>query len=104
MRILITGASGFIGRHLLNKLASTNHQILVISRNLSFLQSIPQNVLGVHADLSNLRCIKSSFKNFDPDLVYHFAWQGIPNFSDENCKLNYMEGPHEDSPINNILI
>lgn len=90
MRILITGASGFIGLHLLSKLVLTNHQILVISRNQSFLRSMPDNnnLIGILADLNSLDNVRHSFKFFDPQIVCHLAWQGIPNFSDENCKLN----------------
>ncbi|MCS7206552.1 MAG: TIGR01777 family oxidoreductase [Dehalococcoidia bacterium] len=47
MRILVTGASGFIGRHLCSALVRDGHQLIVLSRNpSSALQRLPA---GIHA-------------------------------------------------------
>ena len=32
---------------------------------------------------------KKHIKNFKPDAIVHLAWQGIPDFSDKMCQLNF---------------
>ena len=71
MRILLTGASGFIGSHIVNRLSLMGHQIFAVGRTI---RQWPQtNIHGVVFDflqddpktlVSTLQC----------DLCLHFAW------------------------------
>jgi nucleoside-diphosphate-sugar epimerase len=64
MKIVITGASGFLGSNLLNKLKEVGHDVLSISRNTSDpLQTIFY---------------------YEPDVVIHCAWKGGNNYKDVN--------------------
>ncbi|MGT9231201.1 NAD-dependent epimerase/dehydratase family protein, partial [Enterococcus faecalis] len=51
-KILLTGASGYIGNHLMNKLKD-NYEIIAISRNIEN-KSNEQNVTWKAADLFDL--------------------------------------------------
>lgn len=74
MRIFITGATGFIGRHLVNKLKNdTKNKLLLLSRKP---QKSPEYIQG---DLSNIGRWGRSVKIFNPDVVVHLAWQGLPD-------------------------
>lgn len=64
MKIVVTGASGFLGSQLLNKLVSGGHDVLPISRN----------------SIDPLTQIKV----FSPDVVVHCAWVGGNNYKDVN--------------------
>ena len=64
MKIAITGASGFLGSNLINKLKTNNHNVLSISRNTS-------------NPLQNIH-------NYEPDIVIHCAWSGGNNYKDVN--------------------
>jgi len=89
MKILITGASGFIGRNLLQHLLSTTaHQIMAISRNTDFLISLPKDVRGEQGDLDNLNLLLPAISDFCPEVVIHLAWDKIPDFGESNCLLN----------------
>ena len=85
MRILVTGATGFIGNNLVNELLKDkNIEIISTSRCnkkaskfdwFSKVKHIPYDI-NSNKDL-NL------FDYFDkPDKVIHLAWDGLPNYND----------------------
>jgi len=85
MNILVTGGSGFVGRHLLKELAQTNHKIACISRQeLVDFDSI-KIILG---DLSMPEKMRQELIKFQPDVIIHLSWQGIPDYSQVLSKLN----------------
>ncbi|MGJ5703128.1 NAD-dependent epimerase/dehydratase family protein, partial [Staphylococcus equorum] len=62
-KILLTGASGYIGSHLMNKLKE-NYEIIAVSRNIEN-KSNEQNVTWKSADLFDLNEITEVMKNVD---------------------------------------
>jgi nucleoside-diphosphate-sugar epimerase len=68
MKILITGASGFIGTYLVQELLQQNHTINTLSRKKNY--SIP-NTKTFTGDITNISTIKSAFH--DIDVVIHNA-------------------------------
>jgi len=70
MKVLVTGATGYVGRHLLPKLVKiSNIEILTINRSLQKATEI----------FSELDCIHTStdewgkIKEFNPEIVFHLA-------------------------------
>jgi nucleoside-diphosphate-sugar epimerase len=80
MKILVTGATGFVGRHVINELLKYNHQVIAATRKSNF--SSGQNKLNyTFLDIDNLDTNKNYFSYFgNPDLLIHLAWQGLPNY------------------------
>ncbi len=81
MRILITGGSGFIGSSLVRLLIQNkNHTILNLdkltyaanSNNLLDVMHNPRYTF-VRGDIGNIKILKKTFANFQPDRVYHLA-------------------------------
>lgn len=73
MKILITGGSGFLGRHLTNKLVSAGHSVILMSRNHSKKQE-STNVIRVTADINDktsLRRVLSTHPEIDA--IVHMA-------------------------------
>lgn len=79
MKIAITGASGFIGRHVTRALLDAGHNPTLLLRPTS---SIPR-------ELETLKCVRHEIGNdpegiYDalgsPDLLIHLAWGGLPNY------------------------
>lgn len=97
MRVLVTGASGFIGANLLKSL-SKNNEILAVSRNN---QINSNNINWVKSDLSNFNNINEIVKNFEPESCIHLAWQGIPDFNLENSKKNLNNSVNLISALSN---
>jgi len=81
MKIAITGATGFIGRHVRNALAKTDHDVILIVRKIEKAGEITARETIVTADLHQERT--DWFEIFErPDAVLHLAWGGLPNYMD----------------------
>lgn len=90
MKILISGGSGFIGRNLISFLDQNynEYKILSISRNPPQEKSSRVSVLKL--DLNHVEKEFDKIKKFNPDVFLHLAWEGIPDYSEENSKRNYI--------------
>tara|TARA_B100000989_G_scaffold163760_1_gene122343 strand:- start:1233 stop:2120 length:888 start_codon:yes stop_codon:yes gene_type:complete len=94
MRILITGSSGFIGKNFIELLNKSNHDILAMyNKHKPRISKKRSKVYFIKHDL-NKKKINKKIISFKPDIIYHFAWQGIPNFdyktSLQNLKSSYI--------------
>jgi nucleoside-diphosphate-sugar epimerase len=91
MRVLITGASGFIGTSVLHKLMKDpeNHEILSLSREAGSIELVQKKNLECESfDFSNLKLYQNRIKDFQPEVLIHLAWEGIPDFSLEMSLKN----------------
>lgn len=81
MKIAITGATGFIGRHVRSELANTDHDVVLVARRSEKAGEITAHETIVTADLHQERT--DWFELFGkPDAVLHLAWGGLPNYMD----------------------
>ena len=89
MKILLSGSSGFIGKNLLKYIAQNiSYNILVAGRNLEKIEN--KNIKQVELDLNKIEDNFDKIKEFNPDIFLHLAWEGIPNYSEELSKKNYL--------------
>ena len=83
MKILVTGATGFVGSHVINELLKYDHEITVAVRNISQNQ-FPDKIKTIELDLDNLNSTINYFlESGKPDLLIHLAWQGLPNYKEK---------------------
>ena len=90
MRVLVTGASGFLGRHLLPLLVD-RHEVACLSR----AESAPGQanaVRVIHGDLNAPDSYAGELDSFRPDCCIHLAWEGLPDYSLEKCRANLSAG------------
>lgn len=71
MKILLTGASGFIGTNLLEDLASKGHEILNIDHKKPKIPS--QKNVWINIDITNYAAFERACVDFNPDYLIHLA-------------------------------
>lgn len=82
MKILITGGTGFIGRHLVNHLYGFGYQITVLARNID--ASLFDKSIGLlEIDITTKEDIEAAIIFLQPDVVIHTAAMSKPN----DCEL-----------------
>jgi len=82
MKIAITGATGFIGQHIRKALAKTDHDVVLVVREIEKAGEKTARESIVLADLNQDRT--DWFELFGkPDVVLHLAWGGLPNYLDD---------------------
>jgi UDP-glucose 4-epimerase len=87
LRILVTGASGFIGLRIVRCLEQQGQTVLALSRKETN-ESLGSSVNWLKADLSSPETYQGAIQTFAPEVVLHLAWQGIPDFSFETSRNN----------------
>jgi uncharacterized protein YbjT (DUF2867 family) len=70
--ILITGASGYVGKHLVHTLANRGHQVVAMYYHR--LPTATQNVFPVCSDMSSPELLAAPLRGVE--VVYHLAWDG----------------------------
>lgn len=85
MKILVSGATGFIGNNVINFLLSKNIDVIATSRSEIKARKCEwyNSVNYIPFDISNISSIANIFTYFDkPDVLIHLAWDGLPNYND----------------------
>jgi nucleoside-diphosphate-sugar epimerase len=103
-KILVTGATGFIGQHLIVELLRRGHGVIASS-------ATPDKALQA-AWYSGVQYVPFDFSGFDPAIDYyrffgepdqliHLAWEGLPNYKDAfHVEKNY---PRHAAFLENLL-
>lgn len=90
MRILLTGATGFLGAHVLRHLLREDrHEAAVLVRPTSDTWRIAEllpRVRRIEGDLRDLAAVEPALAHFAPQTVLHLAWDGVGNQDRNNLK------------------
>lgn len=80
MKVAVTGASGFIGRHVLKALLKYKLEVIAITRCADRLNDLCSQVCRiVELDVANFESGRFD-KLGRPDVLIHLAWDGLPNY------------------------
>jgi UDP-glucose 4-epimerase len=85
VQVLLTGATGFVGSHLLRRLlAQGRHEVAALIRRGSDtwrIEDVLSRVTRIEGDLDDVRAWEGRAATFAPDAVLHLAWGGVGNRS-----------------------
>ncbi len=87
MKILVTGADGFIGSHLCDVLLKENHEIIAISRNFKKLTNSMPNFEKIHlnqVDVTDFSNLSKIITTHEPEIIIHLAGETSHKQSFEN--------------------
>ena len=78
MKVAVTGATGFVGRHVVTALLAQDVEVVAVAR-------APQRVRGSHGQLTlvsmDIAQTDDAFARLgEPDVLLHLAWGGLPNY------------------------
>lgn len=79
MKVAVTGASGFIGQHVLANLLEHGVEIVAVTRNAARLAELSKTVRVVEMDIAHPA--SDCFEQMgSPEVLIHLAWDGLPNY------------------------
>ncbi len=76
MKILVTGATGFLGSHIVEELISSKNEIIATYRKSSKREELPfcQSIIWVKTDQYGW---ENMIQSFAPEIIIHAAWSGV---------------------------
>jgi len=96
MKVLVTGANGFTGQHLIKNLVNNGFEVVATSRNKSQLP-LYSNLSYYNIELTDVRNVENLFDLTRPDAVIHTAAMSKPDECAANpdlCTANNISATH----------
>ncbi len=79
LKVAVSGASGFVGRHVVKELLSLGCSVIVVGRNRQYFEELKGLVNIVEMDVEE-RITDIYQRLGSPDVLIHLAWSGLPNY------------------------
>jgi nucleoside-diphosphate-sugar epimerase len=81
MRVLVTGAGGFLGTHVVRQLVSNRHEVVAVDRDQARLKRVATEMPATSVttlDLDDIEAVRALLRRAPPDGVIHLAWYANP--------------------------
>lgn len=86
MKVFVTGATGYLGYHIVNVLVAEGHKVLCLKRATSkslFSEGVESRIQWVLNDGN----MQSRIAAFQPDVLIHAAWGGVRGAGRDNVEI-----------------
>lgn len=104
-KILVTGATGFVGNYVVKSLLAQNYLVIATSRSVEKAKQFEwfKSVEYLPLDIHKLNSSVNYFEYFHkPNRLIHLAWEGLPNYkSDFHLTENL---PAHAFFLNNLIV
>jgi len=82
-RVFLTGASGFAGSHLLDRLLDSGNRVFVLFHGATSHVALPAHpgLTIVEGDLLNSESLAQAVRRAEPDVIYHLAGMALTDAS-----------------------
>lgn len=97
MKILLTGATGFIGSHIARTLVAGGHRVLILKRENSSLLCCSSIISQIETLNRNDLEWENKAAEFSPDTIIHAAWIGVTALERDDYDLQEKNIPFIDS-------
>ena len=89
--VLVTGATGFIGKYVVGELIRNKQKVVCLVRNTSKYIAVGDEEV-LECNLTEIEILKKTLKSLEIDTFIHLAWEGIPDYSYKYSKKNLEIG------------
>ncbi len=86
MKILVTGANGFLGYYLVEQLLANHFFVIATGKGDSRLPFLSSNFVYAQMDFTDPFQVHDVFEKFQPEIVIHAGAMGKP----DECEMNQM--------------
>jgi len=106
--VLLTGATGFLGSHIAEKLLKNGNKVIALKRSTSNLWRCNAFIDKIQwLDYDNLNEIESVIINLRPEILIHAAWNGVSavdrdNLSKQDRNVSFLDSLFEIIKKTNI--
>ena len=87
--VLITGAGGFIGSHLIPQLVRADYNVIAIDNNITKLTNLNVDCNKVEIDITNRESMGKFAERLNIDSVVHLAAIAAPRYAEEHPDLTF---------------
>ncbi len=92
-KILVTGATGFIGNYVIQELLHLGHSVIATSSDKKKAKGFKwfRHVHYIDFNLNQINKSVDYYSFFDePDAMIHLAWQGLPHYKSQDHLEKYL--------------
>lgn len=91
MKVMITGANGFLGSHLAKYFHKKGDSIFAISLHTDRIAELLDHIQFYQCSMNRITSLTLPIAKFKPDVVIHCAWSGGNSFSDINLSDQFKK-------------